>query len=422
LSVANPNGAANANGAADPAGAAKPGGEANTPGAGPLAGVKVLDCSLLGPDGATMHLADFGADVVKIEPPGGDYVRQTGWPIIDGASVFHWQLNRGKRSVLLDLKQSGDKDIFLKLAAKADVVLEGMRPGALDKLGLGWDKLHAANPKLVMCSVSGYGSVGPYSNMAAHSFGFDSWAGLAPSTRDERGFAALPPTYAPIGLTVGPLFAALGILACLLRARESGQGSRIEVSQSAAAAAVNWQMLVGQRAHEKLAGGKPVEPLPMPGMAVREAVRYQYYASKDGCVLFMPSERKFWRNFCAGAGRNDLFEKFPGKEFAEHESGNHELRRALSEVFLEKTTAEWLDIGLKANFPIAPVYDAAQALRDPHFQASINWIPARQNESETLGMPVRFLDETLPVPRRAPDVGQHNQEVLRDWLGAAEGG
>jgi crotonobetainyl-CoA:carnitine CoA-transferase CaiB-like acyl-CoA transferase len=383
--------------------------------------VKVLDCSLLGPDGCTMHLADFGADVVKVEAPGGDYVRQTGWPIIAGASVFHWQLNRGKRSILLDLKKDVDKQTFLRLVARADVLVEGMRPGALDKLGFTWDKLRAANPRLVMCSVSGYGSVGPYANMAAHSFGFDSWAGLAPSTRDERGFAALPPTYAPIGLTVGPLFAALGILACLLQARATGQGRRIEVSQGAASAAVNWQMLVGQRAHEKLAGGKSVEPLPMPGTAVREAVRYQYYASKDGCVLFMPSERKFWRNFCEAAGCMDLFERFPGKEYAEHESGNHVLRRTLSEVFLARTTAEWLDLGLAANFPIAPVYDPAGALRDPHFIASMNWIPARAGESETIGMPVRFLDDALPVPRRAPDVGQHTGEVMADWLGEGRG-
>jgi crotonobetainyl-CoA:carnitine CoA-transferase CaiB-like acyl-CoA transferase len=182
-------------------------------GLGPLAGVRVLDCSLLGPDGATLHLADLGADVVKVEPPEGDYVRQTGWPIIDGASVFHWQLNRGKRSIVLDLKSESGKDLFLKLVAKADVLLEGMRPGALEKLGLGWERLHAINPRLVACSVSGYGSKGPYAKMAAHSFAFDSWAGLAPSTVDERGFRALPPTYAPIGLTVGPLFAALGVLA-----------------------------------------------------------------------------------------------------------------------------------------------------------------------------------------------------------------
>jgi crotonobetainyl-CoA:carnitine CoA-transferase CaiB-like acyl-CoA transferase len=119
-------------------------------------------------------------------------------------------------------------------------------------------------------------------------------------------------------------------------------------------------------------------------------------------VLFMPSERKFWRNFCEAAGRMDLFERFPGKEYAEHESGNHALRRALSEVFLARTTAEWLDLGLSANFPIAPVYDPAGALRDPHFIASMNWIPARAGESETIGIPRPSACPCASWARRCP--------------------
>ncbi|MCA9858004.1 MAG: CoA transferase, partial [Dehalococcoidia bacterium] len=131
----------------------------------PLASVRVIECSLLGPAAITTHLADMGADVIKIEPPSGDYVREMTWPIVEGVSLMHLHLNRGKRSIVLDLRTDEGKEVFLELVAKADVVVEAMRPGALARRGLGFDELSKVNPKIVFCSISGYGATGPYKNL-----------------------------------------------------------------------------------------------------------------------------------------------------------------------------------------------------------------------------------------------------------------
>jgi crotonobetainyl-CoA:carnitine CoA-transferase CaiB-like acyl-CoA transferase len=390
---------------------------------GPLESVRVLDCCLLGPNMMSQQLADLGADVVKVESPAGDYVRQTGWPFIEGNSAIHWHMNRGKRSIIIDLKTPDGQELLLKLAAKADVMLEGMRPGTLERLGLTWAKLQAANPKLVYVSVSGFGSVGPLSNMPTHGFGFDSWAGVAPPRKNADGFDAIPDPHIPVGYTIGPLYAAFGALAGVIRARATGKGCRMEVSQSAAAASFNWMGLEHERAFTKAPGtpgaldaDKPINKLPPGAGGLSESVRYQYYPTKDSHVLFMPTERKFWQRFCEGIGRKDIFDAHPGPEFADHARGNTELRKLLTEVFKTRTTWEWLEFALKADLPIAPVNSAKTLMADPHFTASTEWLPAEKVGMDMLPIPIRFPDEKLPVPRKAPKVGEHSEEVKRDWL------
>jgi crotonobetainyl-CoA:carnitine CoA-transferase CaiB-like acyl-CoA transferase len=136
---------------------------------GLLSGVRVLECSLLGPAAITTHLADLGADVIKIEPPQGDYVRQMTWPIVEGVSLMHLHVNRGKRSLTLDLRKPEAVDVFLQLARSADAVVEAMRPGALERRGLGYDRLREVNPGIVFITISGYGMTGPYRATASRS-------------------------------------------------------------------------------------------------------------------------------------------------------------------------------------------------------------------------------------------------------------
>lgn len=392
----------------------------------PLAGLRVIDSSLLGPGAAGMHLADLGAEVIKIETAGGgDYVRRMAFPIIDGVSLLHWHINRGKKSVVLDLRKPEAVATYLDLVRRSDVVIEAMRPGALDRRGLTWERLRAANPRIVLCHVSGYGLTGPYRDLPSHGYAYDSWAGVARPQFDENGFPFIP-AYTTIGIHAGPLYAALGIVAAVLRARATGEGCELEVAQSDAAASFNWNGIEGNKAHERpeseVTGndgdGKPGPRRPMGGETMREAVRYQFYRSADGFILFMASEQLFWRNFCAAVDRMDLFERWPGARVAEHERGNLELRRELTTIFAMRTTREWLELSRQANIPIAPVNDAQSIAADPQFRERLPWLPHGRHGTDLMPSPIRWMHENQPAPARAPvDAGRDTEPVLREVLG-----
>ena len=388
-----------------------------------LAGVRIVESSLLGPNAVGMHLGDLGAEVIKVENPGGDYVRKMAFPIIDGISLLHWHLNRGKRSVVLDLRTPAGVEVYLDLVRGADAVVEGMRPGALARRGLSFERLQEANPRIVFCTLSGYGMTGPYKDMASHGIAYDAWAGVARPTADASGAPCIP-SYTTIGINAGPLYAALGICAAIIRARASGRGCRFEVAQSDAAAAFNWNGIEGNKAYERpedeVTGndgdGKGARR-PVGDDSMTEAVRYQYYESRDGVVLFMASEREFWKNFCEGIGRPELFAANPGARFADHARGNVALRRELVEIFKSRTTAEWIEFGKRVNTPIAPVNTTRTIADDPQFQERFPWLPFRQHGTDLMPSPIRLIDEELPVPTKAPTVGQNSDDVLADVLG-----
>ncbi len=376
---------------------------------------------MLGPAAITNALADLGAHVIKVEPPAGDYGREMTWPIVEGVSLLYLHSNRGKRSVVLDLKTEGGVATFLDLAAKADVVVEAMRPGGLERRGLGYEKLAAANPKLVFATISGYGMTGPYRDYPSHGVAYDTWAGIVSPAVDDDGFTYLP-EHVSIGINAGPLYGAIGILAAIIRARETGQGCQLEVAQSDAAAAFDWYRSESWRAYERpeseVTGNKSDNyERRAPGTAgMREGVRYQVYESADGHVLFMASEQAFWRNFCEAVGRLDLFEANPGSKYADHARGNRALQAELRDIFKTKTSAEWLELGGRVNTPIAPVNTPKNLPQDPQFQDRFAWIPAERLGAEQLPFPVRYLDEELPTPTKAPELGEHTYEVLRALL------
>ena len=189
----------------------------------PLAGVRILEASLLGPAAITSSLVDLGAEVIKIESPAGDYIREMTWPIVEGVSLMHLHLNRGKRSIVLDLKSEEGVAIFKELAAGADAVIEAMRPGALERLGLGYDQLSEINPAIVFCTISGYGMTGPYRKLPSHGVAYDTWAGIVTPEYDDDGHCHLP-EHVSIGINAGPLYGALGVLAGIIRARDTGAG------------------------------------------------------------------------------------------------------------------------------------------------------------------------------------------------------
>jgi crotonobetainyl-CoA:carnitine CoA-transferase CaiB-like acyl-CoA transferase len=389
---------------------------------GPLAGLRVIESSLLGPGAITTHLADLGAEVIKVESPAGDYIREMTWPIVEGVSLLHLHVHRGKKSLVLDLRNPEAVAVYLDLVRRADVVAEAMRPGSLARRGLGYDALRAANPRIVFCNISGYGMTGPYKELPAHGIAFDTWAGIVGPAYDDEGFCYIP-EHASMGMHAGPLLGALGILAAVLRARETGEGSELEIGQSDAAAYMDWYRIESWKAYERpeseVTGNKADGyERRAPGTAgMREGVRYQIYESADGHVLFMASEQAFWKNFCAALGRMELFERWPGSRFADHARGNRELQRELREIFKTKTSAEWIAFGNEKNVPLAPVNTPKTIADDPQFQARFPWYPAKQHGADMLPFPVRFLGEELPEPSKAPTVGEHSDEVLRSVLG-----
>jgi crotonobetainyl-CoA:carnitine CoA-transferase CaiB-like acyl-CoA transferase len=388
----------------------------------PLHGLRIIECSALGPAAITTSLVDLGADVIKVEPPAGDYIREMTWPIVEGVSLMHLHLNRGKRSIVLDLRTDAGAAILKELAAGADVVIEAMRPGSLARRGVGYDDLKALNPKVVFCTISGYGMTGPYRDYPSHGIAYDTWAGIVNVATDDEGFTYIP-EHVSIGINAGPIFGALGILAAVIRARDTGEGSYIDLAQSDAAAAFDWYRSETWRAYERpqseVTGNKSDDyERRAPGTAgMVEGVRYQVYETADGAhVLFMASEQAFWKNFCEGVGRMDLFERWPGSKYADHARGNRELRGELRDIFRTKTAEEWLDFGGAVNTPIAPVNTPKTLLDDPQFADRLPLLPQAEVGADQLFTPLHFIGETLPHPAKAPSVGQHTEDVLRSVL------
>jgi crotonobetainyl-CoA:carnitine CoA-transferase CaiB-like acyl-CoA transferase len=393
---------------------------ASTP---PLHGMRIIECSALGPAQITTPLVDLGAEVIKVEPPSGDYIREMTWPIVEGVSLMHLHLNRGKHSLVLDLRSEAGVAILKELAVTADAVVEAMRPGSLARRGVGFEDLRAVNPKIVFCTISGYGMTGPYRDYPSHGVAYDTWAGIVNVATDDEGFTYIP-EHASIGIHAGPLFGALGILAAVIRARATGEGSYLELAQSDAAAAMDWLRSETWRAYERpeseVTGNKADNyERRAPGTAgMVEGVRYQVYATSDQKhVLFMASEQAFWKNFCEATDRMDLFERWPGSKYADHARGNRELQRELRDIFATKTAAEWLEFGGRVNTPLAPVNTPQTLLEDPQFADRFSLLPKEEMGSDQLFTPLHFIDEELPRPAKAPTVGQHTEDVLRSVLG-----
>ncbi len=387
----------------------------------PLAGIRVLEVSLLGAAAITTSLADLGAEVIKVEPPGGDYGRVMTWPIVEGDSLLFLHCNRGKRSIVLDLKTDEGVELFKELVTTADVVVEAMRPGALERRGLGYESLKEINPRIVHIAMSGFGATGPYRDLPSHGIAFDAWAGVVEPERDDHGRCTIPP-HVSIGLNAAPLYASLGVLAGIIAAQRTGVGTTIDLGQAEAAAAFDWLRIETWRAYERPESevtGNASDNFQRrePGTAgMSDGVRYQFYETADGHILFMASEQEFWRNFCEGVGRSDLFQRWPGTTYADHAVGNEELRSELIALFRSESTAHWAEFGTRHNTAIVPANSSKTLPTDPHFIQRTQWLPADTHGADMLPLPLKFDGSELEVPGRAPSAGQHSQQILRDLL------
>jgi crotonobetainyl-CoA:carnitine CoA-transferase CaiB-like acyl-CoA transferase len=374
-----------------------------------LDGVRVLELALLAPDLLGMHLADLGADVIKIEqPPGGDYLRDVGGRKLAGLNLAHLRWNRGKRSLTLDLKRSEGRDILHRLAARSDVVIDGLRSGGGGRGGAAGAARGALNPSIVYCSLSGAGGSGPYARLATHGVAYDAYAGLAPPTTHADGSPRIP-ARPSIGMHAAPLYAAMAVCAALVKARATGESQRLEVAELDVAA--SWQ---AEALDAALNGVESTPP------DLTASVRYQYYRTADDrVVLFQASERKFWRNFCTAVGRPDLFEAKPGAVAGDHARGDEALRAELTAIFRTRTREQWLRLFIAHDVPGGPVHTVDTVLEDPHFRARDLLFEQDHpvaGRTRLFGTPVKTAGEPFAAAP-APAAGEHSGEILAQVLG-----
>jgi len=352
----------------------------------PLAGVRVLDLTRLLPGPiAAMHLADLGADVIKIEDTGaGDYAIQPVRALV----------NRNKRGLRLDLKQPAGRDALLQLCRGADVLVEGFRPGVMARLGLGYDELAAANPKLVMCSISGWGASGPLRDLPGHDINYTALTGVA----DQMGGLS----NLPIGdLLGGSLTAVMGVLAALFDAARTGRGRHVDIAiaDGVLAHAVLPMAALAEHGHVQ----RPGE-----GALTGALACYGLYDTADDRQLAVGAlERKFWDALCACLARPDLAPL--------HRSGDApteaRVRAELTAVFATQPLTHWAALFADVPACVTPVLRLDETLAHPHFQAR-GMAPA--GRPARFGCPVQMTGFAPGTPRPAPRAGEHSDEVLAE--------
>jgi len=364
----------------------------------PLAGVRVVDLSRLLPGAfATQMLAELGAEVIKVEDPaGGDPMRHLP-PLLDGRGLYDLLLNRGKKSVALDLKSPADADVLGRLVAKADVVVESFRPRTARRLGVDAERLRARHPRLVHCSITGYGQSGPYAERPGHDLNYVALSGLLAADRPNP--TELPRMFiADVG--GGAMSSVIGILAALVGRTRDGVGASLDISMHDAM--LYWVMLPAAR--DLVDGGAQAEgELPTFGAHAS----YNVYRSADGLLLALGAlERKFWVAFCNGIGRPDL-----AARHASDALGEAALVAEMRAIFATRTRDEWLSLLAGHDVCLTPVNTPHDALRDPH-------VVARGVVQSASGMRVVRPPFVGRVPDLAPPpaVGQHTREVI-DSLG-----
>lgn len=330
--------------------------------AGPLAGIRVLDLTRLLPGPvATMHLAEMGAEVVKIEDPGaGDYARSMG-PVRHEVSQFFVALNRGKQMLRLDLKDAGQRDELLAMVERADVLVESFRPGVMERLGLGWQALRARNPKLVMCAISGYGQDGPFAHLAGHDINYIGYAGMLAENAGPDGRPAL--SNLQVGDLLGGAQSALeGILAALVAVKMGGPGRFVDISMTDAVLAHNIMPLVAVNNGAAQAPGRDLLTGGVPCYNV-------YRTSDDRFMAVGALELKFWQRCCDVLGRPDL--KTRHWQRGQEVGGADALavKAELDAIFGAAPLAHWTEQFAADDCCVSPVLHCAEALRHPLFQA-----------------------------------------------------
>lgn len=384
---------------------------------GPLAGLKVIELGHYGSAPlCTMMLADLGADVIKIESPSGDIYRRLP-PFQDGESHYFMSINRNKRSAVLDLKKPDDVERFKLLAEASDVLVENMRPGVLDRLGIGYAQLQALNARLVFCSISGYGQTGPMSGEGSHDLIIQALSGMMDATGDSNGspmklVPAVPDVLAAYN-------AAFSIMAGVYGRDQGKRASKIDIALFDSSI---YAMSLIYLAQYFGTGKSPVRL----GSAHPNIVPLQAYVSGDGQRFVVgASDQRMWRSLCAAIGDPALASD---SRFAD-EAARREHRQALNELlmrtFLCRSRDEWLTAFQRESLPAAPINSLGEAMNSPQALArgmQMDIPHPRLGSIKAVGFAAQFSPNPASVRRPAPALGEHTEEIFREiQLGSAAG-
>jgi crotonobetainyl-CoA:carnitine CoA-transferase CaiB-like acyl-CoA transferase len=376
-----------------------------------LDGIRVLDFShaLAGPY-CTLLLADYGADVYKLESPEGDMGRGWGPPFAGGVASFFLGLNRGKRGISIDLKQREGLDLCLRLIDRMDVLIENFRPGAMDRLGLGYETVHKRNPRLVYCSISGYGQNGPSRDEAAMDLVVQSSSGLLSITGTAEG-ESVRCGYGVTDVTSG-LFAVIGILLGLRARRTTGRGQYIDVSMLDS-------MISTMSSNYVSYLGSGVVPQPM-GTAFPTVVPYRVFHTQDRSIAVAVGSERLWAVFCRAIERPDLAQNPAYENNAARIRNRAVLEPLLDDAIRARPAAEWIERLQGAGIPASVVRNFEDVVEHPQ-SAARQMFPTLDHPTagshRVTGTPIK-LSETPGKPgRAAPMLGQHSASSLRDLLG-----
>ncbi|MDE2405757.1 MAG: CoA transferase [Sphingomonadales bacterium] len=381
--------------------------------AGPLAGVRVLDFTrvLAGP-AASLALADLGAEVIKIEPPGSGDETRSFPPLRDGESHYFLSVNRGKRSIVIDLKSAEGLQLARDLAAKCDVLVENYRPGVMDRLGLGYEALKAINPRLIYCAISGYGQYGPLKDRPSFDIVLQAMSGALAMNGEPGG---LPTKLGiPLGDLVGGINGPIGILSALYERERTGKGRLIDVSLM--------DGLLGMLGYiAQLAFFTGQDPARQ-GSQHPNLVPYGIFPAADGSIVIACLTPGFWGKICTSIGRPELTADPRYDTLEKRRDARDEVNGIVSAFTRRHTVAELVTIFTAHEVPHAPILGVTEALHQPQAQARQMVVEV---EHETLGpipivnRPLKF-DEPQPLPAAPPILGQHTASILADVLGLDE--
>lgn len=379
----------------------------------PLAGIRVLDFSkvLAGPL-CGQWLGDLGAEVVKIEPPAGDDTR--GWPPFrEGEAAVFLSGNRNKRSLVLDLKQEAAQAAAQRMAAQADVVIESYATGVAERLGIGAEALRAANPRLIYCSISGFGRTGPLARGLGYDVILQAFTGIMAMT-GERGGPPIRSPFSPIDQATG-MSALSGILAALMERQRTGQGSRLEVSLFETAVA-----MLGYNLGIYWEKGTLPEKC---GSGHESLCPYQAFEAADMPVMIGIASDNLWRRFTAGVGKPELAEDPRFRSNADRVRHFAETVGLTQEIVRTRTAAEWVAFCTEIGIPCSAINSIADMLAHPHTAARgivLDYAHPTLGPMKTIGQPIQFDGQPRTVRTPPPRLGEHSAEVLRDYGFSAE--
>ncbi len=384
---------------------------------GPLDGLRVLEFGQVaaGPFSG-MLLADLGADVVKVErPDGGDGMRD--WPpMIQGSEAGEQfsgsfaSLNRNKRSIVVDLKDVGSLARLRALCDQVDVVVENFRPGVLERLGLGYKVIAQTNSRLVYCSLSGYGQVGPYAQRGAFDVTVQAISGVMSVTGEADG----PPAKCgvPISDFTAGLYASYTIVASVYRARQTGIGAYIDCSMLGAVLGIS-----ALQHGEYFSTSVPPRRL---GSAHPQNAPYQAFDAADGAFVVAAGNQELWRKLCKAIGRPDIATdlRFANQEL--RAKNQRQLAKILQSVFIKRRKSDWLSLLDETGIPCAPVNDFKEIFVDPQVEAMglVHKMRLPNGETmQTVGFPAAITGHDFRIERSPPTLGEHTEEVFEEWLG-----